>query len=93
MSNFDRLYEKVMRHGQTLDMSFQLDKKPLTMIDKGDKIKVFGYLLDGTFKELLSVKRDVTGNVIARNFVYKNSPLNYYYMGNKKVQLPHYNER
>jgi hypothetical protein len=93
MKDFDRLYERVMRHKASFVLNRELAKKPLTIIDKDGQTKVFGYTLDGVYKELFSVKRGLEGNLIARNFVYKNTPINYYYHDNKKIKIPHPEER
>ena len=93
MSKFNELYERIVRQSPSLDMNRKLDKKPLSMIeDKDGMVKVFG-MVGGEFKELLSMKNDSSGQVIARNFIYKNSPMNYYMHGNKRVNLPYYDER
>ena len=92
MNKFDEMYEKAIQGPRTLDLVRKLDKKPLTMISSGKEIKVFGYS-KGEYKELFSVLGDSTGHVKARNFVYKNSAVNYYMDGNKRVDIPHYDER
>lgn len=93
MDKFDDLYERTMRHAGGIDLNRDLDgKKPLTMIDGKKDIKVFG-TVGGEIKELLSVPKGSVGSLRARNFIYKNTRLNYYMDGNRKVNLPYYDER